>query len=112
MLVTATLDGSSYDDTVQRRALAAVDAAVRQVEHGQPGTRVLRTGAVFYAAAARAGAEHDVRLVGWISTLGIALLLIGMFRSPGPLLLAFLSTAAGVLALPWSACWCSGRSTC
>ena len=97
VLVTATLAGSSYDDTVQRRVLAAVDDAVRRVEHRQPGTRVLRTGAVFYAAAARAGAEHDVHLVGWISTLGIALLLIGMFRSPGPLLLAFLSTAAGVL---------------
>ncbi|AND68978.1 hypothetical protein ATSB10_15240 [Dyella thiooxydans] len=97
VLVTATLAGSSYDDTVQRRALAAVDAAVAQVEREQPGTEVLRTGAVFYAAAARAGAEHDVHLVGWISTLGIALLLIGMFRSPGPLLLAFLSTAAGVL---------------
>nr|WP_256489082.1 MMPL family transporter [Dyella lutea] len=97
VLVTATLEGSSYDDTVQRRALAAVDAAVAQVEREQPGTEVLRTGAVFYAAAARAGAEHDVHLVGWISTLGIALLLIGMFRSPGPLLLAFLSTAAGVL---------------
>ena len=97
VLVTATLAGSSYDDAVQRRVLAAVDDAVRRVEHDQPGTRVLRTGAVFYAAAARAGAERDVHLVGWISTLGIALLLLGMFRSPGPLLLAFLSTAAGVL---------------
>ncbi len=97
VLVTATLAGSSYDDSVQQRVLAAVDDAVRRVEHDQPGTRVLRTGAVFYAAAARAGAEHDVHLVGWISTLGIALLLIGMFRSPGPLLLAFLSTVAGVL---------------
>ncbi len=98
VLVTATLTGSSYDDAVQRRTLAAVDTAVQQVERDQPGTQVLRTGAVFYAAAARAGAEHDVHLVGWISTLGIALLLIGMFRSPGPLLLAVLSTAAGVLA--------------
>jgi len=97
VLVTATLAGSSYDDAVQRRVLAAVDDAIQQVEHDQPGTEVLRTGAVFYAAAARAGAEHDVHLVGWVSTLGIALLLIGMFRSPGPLLLAFLSTAAGVL---------------
>jgi predicted exporter len=96
VLVTATLAGSSYDDAVQRRVLAAVDDAVRRVEHDQPGTRVSRTGAVFYAAAARAGAERDVHLVGWISTLGIALLLVGMFRSPGPLLLAFLSTAAGV----------------
>ncbi|WP_426664566.1 MMPL family transporter [Rhodanobacter aciditrophus] len=96
VLVTATLAGSSYDDAEQRRVLAAVDDAVRRIEHDQPGTRVSRTGAVFYAAAARAGAEHDVHLVGWISTLGIALLLIGMFRSPGPLLLAFLSTAAGV----------------
>lgn len=98
VLVTATLAGSAYDDAIQHRALAALAQAERQVAHDYPGTRLLRTGTVFYAAAARAGAERDVHKVGWISTIGIALLLLGVFRSPGPLLLAFLSTAVGVVA--------------
>ncbi|MEW9623793.1 MMPL family transporter [Rhodanobacter geophilus] len=98
VLVTATLDGSSYDDGVQHRALGALHDAEQQITRDYPGIRLLRTGAVFYAAAARAGAEHDVHMVGWISSLGIALLLLAVFRSPGPLLLAFLSTAVGVVA--------------
>ncbi|MBD8871374.1 MMPL family transporter [Rhodanobacter sp. DHB23] len=98
VLVTATLKGSSYDDDVQHRTLDALRVAERQVEDAYPGTRVLQTGAVFYAAAARADAKRDVDRVGWISMLGIALLLLGAFRSPGALLLAFLSTAVGVVA--------------
>lgn len=98
VLVTATLKGSSYDDDVQRRTLDALQDAERQVDRTYPGTRVLHTGAVFYAAAARADAKRDVDRVGWISALGIALLLLAVFRSPGSLLLAFLSTAIGVLA--------------
>jgi predicted exporter len=98
VLVTATLNGSSYDDAIQQRALAALDQAEQAAEHDQSGTRILRTGALFYAAAARASAEHDVHLVGLVSTIGIALLLLGVFRSPGPLLLAFLSTAIGIIA--------------
>ena len=98
VMVTATLRGSSYDDAVQHRALDVLDRAEHAIEHDYPGTRLLRTGAVFYAAAARAGAEHDVHMVGWISSLGIALLLLWVFRSPGPLLFAFLSTAVGVIA--------------
>ena len=98
VLVTATLNGSSYDDAIQQRALGALDQAERDVEHDQPGTNALRTGALFYAAAARAGAEHDVHMVGLVSTIGIALLLLSVFRSPGPLLLAFLSTAIGIVA--------------
>lgn len=98
VLVTATLHGSSYDDVIQRRALRVLGEAEKAVERDQPGTHLLRTGAVFYASAARAGAEHDVHLVGLVSTVGIALLLLGVFRSPGPLLLAFLSTAIGIVA--------------
>ncbi|RUL72976.1 MMPL family transporter [Dyella choica] len=98
VLVTATLSGSSYDDVIQRRALSALDQAERSIEHDHPGTRVLRTGALFYAAAARSDAERDVHRVGLISTLGIALLLLMVFRSLGPLLLAFLSTAIGIIA--------------
>jgi predicted exporter len=98
VLVTATLAGSSYDDDVQRRTLDALHGAERQIDRDYPGTTVLHTGAVFYAAAARADAKRDVDRVGWISALGIALLLLVVFRSPGSLLLAFLSTAIGVIA--------------
>ena len=98
VLVTATLNGSSYDDAIQRRALDALNQAETAIEHNHPGTRVLRTGALFYAASARSDAEHDVHRVGLISTLGIALLLLVVFRSPRPLLLAFLSTAIGIVA--------------
>ncbi|WP_233841457.1 MMPL family transporter [Dyella sp. 2HG41-7] len=98
VLITATLRGSSYDDVVQQRALSALDQAERTIEHDQPDTRVLRTGALFYAASARADAERDVHRVGLISTVGIALLLLMVFRSPGPLLYAFLSTAIGIVA--------------
>ncbi len=98
VMVTAALNGSSYDDTVQHQALDALSRAERAMQHDHPGTQLLRAGAVFHAAAARAGAERDVHLVGLISSLGIALLLLWVFRSPGPLLLAFLSTAIGIAA--------------
>lgn len=98
VLVTATLSGSSYDDIVQRRALNVLSQAEHAIEHDHPGTHVLRTGALFYAASARSGAERDVHRVGLVSTLGIAVLLLLVFRSLGPLLLAFLSTAIGIIA--------------
>jgi predicted exporter len=98
VMVTAALNGSSYDDDIQRRALAALAGAEKTITHDYPGTTVLRTGAIFYAASARAGAEHDVHLVGWVSSIGIALLMLMAFRSLGPLLFAFLSTAVGVIA--------------
>lgn len=98
VLVTAQLAGSAYADDVQRRSLGALATAEAQLRARWPDVHLLRTGAVFYAAAARAGAEHDVHLVGWISSIGIALLLLAVFRSTGPLALTFLSTAVGVIA--------------
>ncbi len=98
VMVIAALRGSSYDDGVQRDALAVLDRAERTVLHDHPGTQLLKAGAVLYAASARAGAEHDVHVVGLASTLGIALLLLWVFRSPRPLLVAFLSTAIGVIS--------------
>lgn len=97
VLVIATLNGSSYDDTVQRRALAALARAEKAMVAKHPGARLLRTGAIFYAAAARAGAERDTHVVGIASSLGIAALLLFVFRSVRPLLIAFVSTALGVV---------------
>ena len=96
VMVIATLRGSAYDDRVQREALAALAGAESATSGAHPGTELLRAGAVFHAASARASAERDVHVVGLASTLGIALLLVWTYRSPRPLLLAFLSTAIGV----------------
>lgn len=98
VLVTATLAGSAYSDEVQQRALSALSDAEADIHRRWPSVHILRTGALFYAAAARVGAERDVHMVGWISSLGIALLLLAVFRSTGPLALTFLSTAVGVIA--------------
>ena len=97
VLVIATLAGSSYDDTVQRQALAALAKAEKAMAAKHPDARLLRTGAIFYAAAARAGAERDTHVVGIASSLGIAALLLFVFRSVRPLLIAFVSTALGVV---------------
>lgn len=97
VLVIATLKGSSYDDLVQRTALASLDRAEKAMVAAHPGTTLLRTGAIFYAASARAGAEHDTHVVGIASTVGIALLVLLVFRSLRPLLISFLSTALGVV---------------
>ena len=96
VMVIAALRGSAYDDRIQREALAALAHAEAATIQAHPGTALLRAGAVFHAAAARASAERDVHVVGLASTLGIALLLVWTYRSPRPLLLAFLSTAIGV----------------
>ncbi len=97
VLVIATLKGSSYDDTVQRQALATLAKAEKAMAAKHPDARLLRTGAIFYAAAARAGAERDTHVVGIASSLGIAALLLFVFRSVRPLLIAFVSTALGVV---------------
>lgn len=98
VMVLATLAGSAYDDKVQRAGIAALAGAWDTVHARWPDVELLRTGAVFYAAAARAQAEHDLHLISVISGTGIALLLLLVFRSPGPLGVAFLSTAIGILA--------------
>ncbi len=83
------------------------DAArgARSVAHGEgasqagvsPMSSVARTGAVFYAEAARSASEHEVHLIGIASLCGIALLMLWVFRSPRLILLGFVSTALGIV---------------
>ena len=98
VLVLATLAGSPYGTQTQQAvvdAVAAGDAAMRQSP--VPGLALTRFGAVFYAEAARASAQHEVHVIGLASLAGIACLMLWVFRSPRLLLLGFLSTALGVL---------------
>jgi predicted exporter len=98
VLVLAEPSGSAYDERVQRRTIAATGAAERALEAAAPGARLLRTGAVFFASAVRASAEHDVDLIGAGSLAGIVLMMLAVFRSLRPILLGLLTVAIGLAA--------------
>ncbi|KVO56607.1 MMPL family transporter [Burkholderia stagnalis] len=97
VLVLASLDGSAYETKVQQAVRHATSDAEAALADGFRGVRVDRAGAVFHADAARASAEREVHVIGAVSLGGIALLLLGVLRSPRLLVLAFVSTAFGIV---------------
>lgn len=96
VLVTATLSGSAYETRVQAAVRNATAGAERLSMREFPDVRIARTGAVFYADAARRASEGDVHRIGLWSACGIALLMLWVFRSPYLIALGFLSTAIGI----------------
>jgi predicted exporter len=97
VLVMATLPGSAYETQTQRAVLAAVARGEAGLKQAFPDVTLARTGAVFYAQAARSASEHEVHAIGLVSMCGIALLMLWVFRSPRLLLLGFVSTALGII---------------
>ena len=96
VVVSAELPGSAYDSAVQDRVLAAIDGAEAALRKDFPDLDVLRAGTVFYAAAARQGAEREFDLIGAGSLIGMLLLLYLVFRSLRPLALGLVSVGFGV----------------
>ncbi|MFT4069576.1 MMPL family transporter [Paraburkholderia sp.] len=97
VLIVATLPGSAYETKTQRAVQAALADAESALRRTFPDVSVARTGAVFYAQAARSASERDVHRIGLVSLGGIALLMMWVFRSPRLLLLGFVSTALGIV---------------
>ncbi|RQH05843.1 hypothetical protein D1Y85_14020 [Paraburkholderia dinghuensis] len=97
VLVVGTLPASAYDADVQRSVLLAVARGETALKVTWPDVTVARTGAVFYAEAARRASERDVHVIGIVTSVGIALLMLWIFRSPRLIFLGFLSTALGIL---------------
>ena len=95
VMLLGELPDSAYDARVQNRVLAATETASRQLSQNAE-SRLLHTGAVFYGAAARSSAEHEVDLIGAGSLLGILLMMWWLFRSLRPLALALLTVAVGL----------------
>src|SRR5471032_3347722 len=91
VLVMATLPGSAYESKVQHAVHEAVAHGEGALRQNFPDVTLARTGAVFYAEAARAASEREVHLIG------IALLMLWVFRSPRLILLGFVSTALGIV---------------
>ncbi len=97
VLVMATLPGSAYESKVQHAVHEAVAHSEGALKQNFPDVTLARTGAVFYAEAARAASEREVHLIGVASVCGIALLMLWVFRSPRLILLGFVSTALGIV---------------
>jgi len=97
VLVIAALPGSAYESKVQHAVHEAVAHGEGALRQNFPDVTLARTGAVFYAEAARAASEREVHLIGIASLCGIALLMLWVFRSPRLILLGFVSTALGIV---------------
>ena len=97
VLVTTTLAASAYDGQTQADVRNAVAQAEQSLARSFPDVTLVRTGAVFYAAAARNASEQELHRIGIVSTVGIALLMLWVFRSPRYLLLGFVSTGIGIV---------------
>ncbi|MPW09436.1 MMPL family transporter [Paraburkholderia sp. CNPSo 3155] len=97
VLIVATLPGSAYETRTQRAVHTALADAQSALRQAFPDVSLARTGAVFYAEAARSASEREVHVIGIASLAGIALLMMWVFRSPRLLLLGFVSTALGIV---------------
>ncbi|NMG03841.1 MMPL family transporter [Azoarcus taiwanensis] len=98
VLISAELGASAFDPLVQITLTRVLEIAEDTVSSGWPEARILRAGAVFHAMNARANAEREIRLIGGGSLFAIVILLILVYRSPGPLALGLLSVGIGVSA--------------
>ncbi len=97
VLVTGVLRASAYESHTQAGVRDAVAAAQSDLAQAFPEVTIARAGAVFYADAARTSSERELHVIGIASTVGIALLMLWVFRSPRVLLLGFASTGIGIL---------------
>ncbi|MGF1759089.1 MMPL family transporter [Photobacterium sagamiensis] len=96
VLITADLTDSAYNLALQQQLpeLAALEDQIRQ----QFAVDVLHTGVIFYAAHGTESAKSEISTIGFGSLLGIIVLLLVVYRSPLPLVLALLSITCGLLA--------------
>ncbi|MGA2081524.1 MAG: MMPL family transporter [Holophaga sp.] len=98
VLVSARLKGSAFDPAVQAASLDAAAAAEHRLRAGHPGIPLLRTGALFYAADARARAEWETGLISWGSLAAVVTLFLLVFRSARHLLAGLGCVGAGLAA--------------
>ncbi|MDR2506381.1 MAG: hypothetical protein LBD67_00045 [Candidatus Accumulibacter sp.] len=92
------LSVTAYDSDFQERVVREVTRAENELRTHFEDAGVLRSGAVFYASAARTEAKSEMDFIGTVSTLCIVLLVYLVFRSFLPITLGLLSVGFGVLA--------------
>ncbi|MFN4290534.1 MAG: MMPL family transporter [Permianibacter sp.] len=95
LLVDAVSSQSVFDDRYQRQAITVIEHA--KATAIAAGAEVLGTGTLRFAAQARAEGERDVSVIASVSTIGVLLLVLLVFRRAAPLLLMFAVIGASLL---------------
>jgi predicted exporter len=95
-LLSARLAATAHQPAVQDQVIHALTGARQAALSAAPGVEVLATGTVLFASEARQQAESEMNVIGSVSTAGIVLLMLWLFRTPRHLLLALLSVGSGV----------------
>ncbi|MGN1282040.1 MAG: MMPL family transporter [Succinivibrio sp.] len=68
------------------------------IKSTSPSTQILMRGTVFYSDYAAKTAQHDLKILGSISIIGVFILIYLMFRSLLPVFITLLAVCAGILA--------------
>jgi predicted exporter len=97
VMVSAELSAPVVKPREQQALIRHVELLQSELLQQTPGASMLRTGFLFYAGAGTASAQRDVARIGTGSLLGILALFLLTFRSVTPLMLALLSTGAGIV---------------
>ncbi|HYS51113.1 MAG TPA: MMPL family transporter [Burkholderiales bacterium] len=95
-LLVAQTAASGIDAVRQQEAADALADAFRQTGAG-PEYRVLITGPGVFAARTRAAIEHDTRWLTGLAGAVVLLILVLVYRSPGPVALSALPVLTGLV---------------
>lgn len=96
VLIGAEIGGDPFAAATQDRVIPAIDAAHAQARAA--GAQVLASGVILHAAQAARRARAEITVVGTVSMIGVALMMVLTFRSARPLLLSALTLGSGALA--------------
>jgi len=94
-LLMVELAADAFDLTVQNEVMGELRRFEQQ--HAAQGVRLTLSGLMVHAAAGADQARREMSTIGVGSLLGIVLLMLLVFRRPGPLLMLFLPMTVGCL---------------
>lgn len=81
---------------LQEEISESLQPLLLQIEN-ERHVEIVRTGAAFFAAAGAQTAQREISLIGFLSTLGIIVLFLMIFRDLRPILLALAVISSGLL---------------
>ncbi len=94
-VVFASTAASAFDGASARAAVAVIDRAAEQARAEVPTLTIQQGGVHRFALASETNIRQDVSLISTVSTVGVILLFLFLFRSPGVLIVSILPVACG-----------------